>query len=149
MPPGRRSLPRFAVLVGLVALLGLLAACTGRPGSSPGFSGAPVGSALVQVGGLVTRGPVCPVERNPPDPSCAPRPVQGAVLVIADAAGRTVAQATSAADGRWTARLPAGSYVVAPQPVQGLLGRPQPLSFQVTADGASRSLDVEYDTGIR
>ena len=44
----------------------------------PGVSG---------VQGKATAGPTCPVERNPPDPQCAERPVAGAVLVFTNAAG--------------------------------------------------------------
>ena len=40
------------------------------------------------VRGTVTSGPTCPVVTNPPNPSCADRPVAGAVLVFRDASGR-------------------------------------------------------------
>ena len=100
------------------------------------------------IGGVATAGPVCPVEKNPPDPACAPRPVDGAVLVFGDAAGTEVARTTTAADGTFFAELPAGFYVVTPQPAQGLLGTPGPQSVTVT-DGAAVRLAFAYDTGIR
>jgi hypothetical protein len=125
----------LAVLLGLVVVF-LLGACT------------PAGSTY-EVGGHAMAGPVCPVERNPPDPSCAPRPVSGAVLIITTADGHEVGRATTTADGRWVLALPAGSYTLTPQPVTGLLGVARPVTFTVTAAGSSVSLDVTYDTGIR
>jgi len=100
------------------------------------------------IGGVVTAGPVCPVEKNPPDPACAPRPVDGAVLVFGDASGTEVARTTAAPDGTFFAELPAGFYVVTPQPAKGFLGTPGPQSVTVT-DGAAIRLALAYDTGIR
>ncbi len=100
------------------------------------------------IGGAVTAGPVCPVEKNPPDPACAPRPVVGAILIFRDAGGTEVARVTTAADGTFFAELPGGFYVVVPQPAKGLLGTPEPQSVTV-AEGTAERLDLSYDTGIR
>ena len=100
------------------------------------------------IGGVATAGPVCPVEKNPPDPACAPRPVEGAVLVVQNASGTEVARITTATDGTFFAELPAGFYVVTPQPTNGLLGTAGPQSVTVT-DGAVVRLAIAYDTGIR
>ena len=107
-----------------------------------------LGAGRTGIGGVVTAGPVCPVEKNPPDPACAPRPVDGAVLVVRNAAGTEVARVTTEADGTFFAELPGGFYVVMPQPAKGLLGTPGPQSVTV-ADGAAVRLDLSYDTGIR
>ena len=96
----------------------------------------------------LTAGPVCPVEKNPPDPACAPRPVDGAILLFRDAAGNEVARTTTAGDGTFFADLPGGFYVVVPQPVKGLLGTPGPQAVTVT-DGSAVRLALGYDTGIR
>jgi hypothetical protein len=74
--------------------------------------------------------------------------VGGAVLVFRDAAGTEVARVTTAVDGTYFAALPGGSYVLTPQPANGLLGTPGPQSVTVT-DGATVRLDLSYDTGIR
>ena len=125
----------------LASLLLVLAGCAApAPAATP--------TPGTGIGGVVTAGPVCPVEKNPPDPACAPRPVGGAILVIRDAAGTEVARATTAADGTYFTELPGGVYVVMPQPAKGLLGTPGPQSVTV-ADGATATLDVSYDTGIR
>jgi len=94
-------------------------------------------------------GPVCPIERTPPDPACAPRPVVGAVLLIAANDGHPVARATTDTDGRWTVTLAAGAYVLTPQAVSGLLGSALPLQFMVSATGSPVGLVVTYDTSIR
>ena len=139
---------RGAFALGLVLLVaaGCAGASTGAPPTSlpsPSEIGQKTG-----IGGVATAGPVCPVEKTPPDPACAPRPVDGAVLVFNDAAGTEVARTTTAGDGTFFAELPAGVYVVTPQPANGLLGTPGPQSVTVT-DGVTAHLDLAYDTGIR
>ena len=100
------------------------------------------------IGGVATAGPVCPVERVPPDPDCAPRPVAGATIVIRDASGAEVARVTTAADGAFFASLSAGKYLVEPQPVQGLMGAAGSQSVTVV-DGVATTILLAYDTGIR
>ena len=101
------------------------------------------------VRGTVTAGPTCPVERDPPDPGCAPRMVAGAVLVVTDATGTEVARATSAEDGTFSIELRPGAYRLAAQPFEGLMGTPEPMDFAVEAGAPMTELQVSYDTGIR
>jgi hypothetical protein len=70
-------------------------------------------------------------------------------MVITADSGHEVARATTGADGRWRAELPAGSYTLTPQPVSGLMGTAAPIQLTVTASGSPGDLDVAYDTGIR
>ena len=132
-----------------LAALGLLASgCAGTPTqASP--TPVPVPAAhRTGIGGVATAGPVCPVEKNPPDPACAPRPVPGAVLVIRDVSGSEVARVTTGADGAFVADLAAGGYVVEPQAVDGLMGTAGPQSVTVN-DGVVSTIQIGYDTGIR
>jgi len=108
----------------------------------------PAAADATGLGGIAVAGPVCPVETVPPDPDCAPRPVAGAILVIRDRAGSAVARATTEADGSFFVELPAGDYVVEPQPVDGLMGTAAPLAVTV-AEGLGVQVGIEYDTGIR
>ena len=84
------------------------------------------------IAGRAVAGPVCPVERIPPDPACADRPVAGAVIVVRDAAGAEVARATTAADGTFLVGVSRrGSWTVEPQPVEGLMGTPAAILVEV------------------
>lgn len=105
-------------------------------------------STFTGVTGRVTAGPTCPVE-NPNDPtSCQERPVAGALLVVTGAGGVEVARLASDSSGEYALGLQPGDYTLTPQPVQGLMGTPSPITFTV-ADGMPTVLDVSYDTGIR
>ncbi len=111
------------------------------PGSAPA-------AGRTGIGGRATSGPVCPVEQNPPDPACAARPVAGAVIMIRNAAGADLFRVTTGADGSFFAELPAGGYVVAAQPANGLMGTPAPVNVTVNP-GATSLVELSYDTGIR
>jgi len=101
------------------------------------------------VRGRVTAGPTCPVERDPPDPACADRPVAGAVLIFRDGAGTEIARVTSDADGTFAVTLAPGSYGLTAEPVEGLMGTPGPMDVEVAAGQPTAELVVSYDTGIR
>lgn len=123
------------ILVAVTSTVLLLVACGQTPETS------------FVVTGQVLAGPVCPVETNPPDPACAPRPVAGAIVVaVAESGDR--AETTTGADGRFSFELAAGRYEIVAQPAEGLMGTPEPIEVEV----ASGSIDLGvlmYDTGIR
>jgi len=125
-------------------------ATTESPAASD--SPAPIASASAPAVATVTihlvAGPVCPVERDSPDPACAPRAVPGAVVVLRDARGAERARASSDANGIVTFAIAPGTYELDAAAVAGLMGRPQALSLTV-AEGAPQTLTLEYDTGIR
>ena len=93
-------------------------------------------------------GPTCPVEREPPDPGCAPRPVDGATVVIKDRGGAEVARGVTGPDGSFVVDLAPGTYALEPMPVEGLMGTAAGISVEVDA-GAISEVQLEYDTGIR
>jgi hypothetical protein len=97
--------------------------------------------------GTATAGPVCPVERVPPDAGCAPRPVIGAVVDIRDAGGKQVAQAHTGSDGTFLVAVAPGTYTVTAEATTGIMHAPGPQSVTVT-DGVAL-VDLVYDTGIR
>jgi hypothetical protein len=135
----------------LLATLGLaVASCSDQPGSSTTASPTPVASPATGPGirGQATAGPVCPVEKNPPDPSCAPRPVSGAVVVVRSPAGAEVARATTGTDGTFVVAVPPGQYVVEGLPAAGLMGTPGPQNVTVTSS-VPATIELSYDTGIR
>jgi hypothetical protein len=101
------------------------------------------------VRGAVVAGPTCPVMTDPPDPSCADHPVEGAVLVVMTSDGTEIDQATSDAEGAFAFTLPPGAYRLEPQPVEGLMGTAEPIEFSVEWGMPVPELVVSYDTGIR
>jgi hypothetical protein len=122
----------------LVLAVGLLvAACGSAP--PPG----PTGTLTL----TLTAGPVCPVERIPPDPNCAPRPVANAEVIVLTVDGREVGRPRSDAAGKIRLTLPQGRYIVRPVQTNTFPIAPE----EVTVDVGSTPVDVElgYDTGIR
>jgi hypothetical protein len=136
----------------------VLIVCVLLAGCAPGGAGAPksvspFGSAAAEatrISGTVASGPVCPVQREPPDPGCAPRPVANAVVVAADAGGQVVARTTSGADGSYTLLVGiTGPVVVTALPVAGLMGAPAPVTLTLGSSPRVDGVNFEYDTGIR
>jgi hypothetical protein len=129
-------------MVRLLLLTLLLAGCAPDPTPSAG------GTGRIEV--EVVAGPVCPVEQEPPDPSCEPRPVAGANIFVQPADGRDilVGEAISGADGRATIEIAAGDYIVLGGDVEGLMGRPEPMTV-IVRGGATATVVLTYDTGIR
>lgn len=124
----------------LVALV--LAACAPVPTATPGGIGA------IEV--EVVAGPVCPVEQEPPDPNCEPRPVEGARIFLQPGDGRDilVGEATTDESGHATIQIAPGDYIVVGDEVEGLMGRPEPTAVTVSA-GQVVTITLTYDTGIR
>ena len=98
--------------------------------------------------GVLVSGPHCPVETDPPDPACAPRPVSGARLV-AEASDGMRTEAVSDAEGRFAIEVPAGQVTITFQPVEGLMGTPGPIDLILDPDEHLNMGELVYDTGIR
>lgn len=126
-------------VVVLVGVLGLLTACDPAPPRDEG-------SILF----VAMAGPTCPVETDPPDPDCAPRPVAGAQVFVMPANGQdiVIAQGETGADGRLTLAVPVGDYIVTAGAVEGLISAPEPVVLSVLA-GLTTEVPLGYDTGIR
>ena len=117
-------------------------------GCAPATSSTPTAIGTIQV--EVVAGPVCPVERNPPDPECEPRPVEGARIFVQPGDGRDilVAEATTDEGGHASIELTPGDYTIAGGEVEGLMGRPEPTTVTLSAD-QTVTISLSYDTGIR
>jgi hypothetical protein len=110
--------------------------------------GSSITERAAAVSGYVHAGPTCPVVQDPPEAGCEDRAVADGLLLILDATGAEVAAARTADDGTFEVTLPPGSYVLVPQPVEGLLGTAPRQNLEV-ADQPVTGLDIAYDTGIR
>ncbi len=99
--------------------------------------------------GTVMAGPSCPVERDPPEPGCADKPVATNVSVFRTSdPQRAVAVTHSSAQGTFQVSLPPGSYII----MSGPYGMPYPRCNDTTAvvDAAGYTeVVVSCDTGIR
>lgn len=135
----------IAPMTRVVALFTLVLLVAGCGGGSTTPSDSPNGRLAANLRVTVVASPVCPVERIPPDPACAPRPVEGAVLQIS---GTAETEIRSGVDGLAAARLAPGDYLLTPEPVEGLLGVAAPQTFTIGAEEVAE-LVVDYDTGIR
>ncbi len=91
----------------------------------------------------VTAAPTCPVARVD-DPACAPRPVADAEIRLQ---GPTSLTLTTDEHGRAHGKVAVGTYRLAPQPVNGLMGTPAPRTLAVHQ--TATSVSISYDTGIR
>lgn len=101
------------------------------------------------VRGQVLYGPTCPVQR--PGQTCE-RPYQATVVVTHARARGVIAGVGTSADGRFTVRVPAGSYLVKATSRTGTsrTGYPRPSSqvVSVTAHHFT-GLTIRFDSGIR
>ena len=126
---------RRKLLAGTLLTVLSVTACGGAPESG------------VVVSGMALAGPVCPVETNPPDPACAPRPVVGAIVLAVSDSGESV-ESTTGPDGQFSFVLPPGLYEIIAQSAAGLMGTPPPFQVEVLTLPVDLGV-LMYDTGIR
>lgn len=125
-------------LLSLALPLALLAAaCTGATLNTPSESSG--------IEGMVTIGPMCPVEIE--GQPCPDQPYQ-ATIAIEDAGGDEVARVESGEDGRFRFNLSPGSYTLVPQSPESRLPYAGEQPVEVTA-GRYTQVTIEYDSGIR
>ncbi len=126
---------RFAALIGTLAAMA---------GISLGTAGASSPRPDSGIDGLVLYGPTCPVQR--PGHTCV-RPFRARITITREPAGTVATRVRSAANGRFTARLVAGRYLLKPQN-----GKPFPraASREVTVTRHHFSaVTIRFDSGIR
>jgi hypothetical protein len=138
-----RNKPLCAAAGVLVAVALLAVALTLLAAGCGCGAGGPMASPDSGITGLVTIGPISPVEQAG-EPNDKP---YASTLQIEDAKGKTVAKVASDPDGRFTVALAPGSYTIEPQN-----GHPYPVAppQEVTvAPHRFTSVTVSYDSGIR
>jgi hypothetical protein len=121
------------------------------PASTPTAASAaavtpPAGSGIT---GLVFIGPVCPVETIQPAPECGDRPYVATLEFRRSATGTLVRTARSNRQGRFTARLAPGTYLLVPRPGRGIARPLRPRRAIRVVANRFTSVRVEYDSGIR
>jgi hypothetical protein len=96
------------------------------------------------VHGLVLYGPTCPVQR--PGHTCV-RPFQASITIRRESAGTVAARARSGPDGRFTARLRAGRYLLQPHNEKPYPRAP-PQVISVSRHHFT-AVTIRFDSGIR
>lgn len=102
------------------------------------------------VRGQVLLGPVCPVEHNPPDPACAPKPYKTTIDVWSTLTGSSYKRVATNASGIFNLSLAPGSYGL--KVSQATNGSPYPRCGEVAIVVAAKKFQdvtVNCDTGIR
>jgi len=125
---------------------------TSAPATTVTSTATSVAPAASAVRGTVAFSPVCPVEKVPPDPACAPRPGAARITLLRPD-GSVAAQGAAGADGHFALPVGPGDYTVQAVPVaaSATTGRPcvvTPSSVVVTPGNVS-TVTVACDTGIR
>jgi len=98
--------------------------------------------------GAVTLSPVCPVERIPPDPNCAPKPYETKIEVLSADGNKVIKTIQSKADGSFITTLPYGNYTI--QASGGnVYPSCSPVVVVIKPSKIATQADISCDTGIR
>jgi hypothetical protein len=102
--------------------------------------------------GVISIGPICPVERVPPDPACLPtaETYKAYPVSIFTADGkRKITQLSPSLDGSFSSELPPGNYLVVLEKAQNNIGGSNlPAEISITSLNTTL-LSISIDTGIR
>jgi hypothetical protein len=102
--------------------------------------------------GNISIGPICPVERDPPDPGCLPTAETYKaypVSVWTSNGRRKIAQINPALDGSFITELTPGNYLVILENEQNKIGSSTlPVGISIISKETT-SLNINIDTGIR
>ena len=102
--------------------------------------------------GVITIGPLCPVQTDPPDPACLPTAEtykSYPVVVMTSDGKKKVVQINPELNGSYSTELAAGSYLVVLDNNQNSISRSNlPLQVSIRPDNDTL-LNIDIDTGIR
>jgi hypothetical protein len=117
-----------------------------HPGKPPVPTPTPVVTGGVDA--IVTVGPTCPVQKDPPDPQCADKPYQTMLVLATTIIGKNGGVLVfSDAQGHFSRDLAPGTYTLRAQSSDPL-PRLAPMTFEVK-EGTRTKLTVQFDSGIR
>ena len=102
--------------------------------------------------GVISIGPICPVERDPPDPGCQPTAETYKaypVGVWTSNGRRKIAQINPSLDGSFRTELAPGNYLVILENGQNKIGSSNlPVGISIISEDTIL-LNINIDTGIR
>lgn len=136
----RRSLNIILSIVFLFGVLFILG-CSNQINQGTGF-----------LEGVISIGPICPVERIPPDPGCLPtaETYKAYPVSIWTSDGRKkIVQLNPALDGSYKTELVSGNYLVVLENGKNRIGSSNlPIKVSIIQENKT-ILNINIDTGIR
>lgn len=102
--------------------------------------------------GKISIGPLCPVEKDPPDPACIPtaETYKAYPVSIWSADGKSrIASLNPSIDGAYGIELNQGSYLVKLENVQTAIGGSNLPTVVIIFPNHDTELNIGIDTGIR
>jgi hypothetical protein len=132
----------FKLILSIVYIFGLLfLGCDKQSTQGTGF-----------LEGIISIGPICPVETDPPDPACLPTAdtyKAYPVSIWTLNGSKKIAQLNPALDGSYKTELVYGDYLVILENGQNKLGSSN-LPVEVSIIPQNKTvLNIDIDTGIR
>lgn len=134
---------RYTFISGIAFLTGLLfiLSCDKQSDKLPGF-----------LEGKISIGPICPVEKIPPDPDCLPtaETYKSYPVSVWTANGeKKILQLSPSLDGMFKCELTAGTYLVIVEKMGSSIGSVNlPAEITINSDQTT-TLNIDIDTGIR
>jgi hypothetical protein len=102
--------------------------------------------------GVIIIGPICPVEKIPPDPGCLPTAETYKaypVSVYSSDGKNKIEQLNPSLAGFYTSEIPAGKYLIVLEKAQNIVGGSNlPVSVSISSKDTT-ILNINIDTGIR
>lgn len=102
--------------------------------------------------GRISIGPICPVEKDPPDPGCLPTAETYdayPVSVWTSNGKRKIMQLNPELDGSYITDLEQGNYLIILETERGNIGSSNlPVEVTIQSDNVT-TLNIDIDTGIR
>jgi hypothetical protein len=125
----------------------------GRTGPSCEFAACPPVPAVPTqqdsgIQGTSFISPVCPVEKNPPDPGCNPKPYQATIIVKTSNGQTEVTRFTTMANGQFKVKLNPGAYLLVS--ANSSESYPRGTSQQVVVQkNKFTQVTITFDSGMR
>ena len=99
--------------------------------------------------GIIQIGPICPVEKDPPDPGCLPTAeTYKAYPIYINASNGSRTLINPALNGSFKIELPAGTYLLTLEKKQNIGSSNLPMVVSIDPLGET-VINIEIDTGIR
>mgnify|MGYP001580720233 CR=1 FL=1 len=102
--------------------------------------------------GKISIGPICPVEKDPPDPDCLPTAdtyKAYPVSIWTSDGRRKIMQISPELDGSYITNLEPGNYIIILETGRSNIGSSNlPVEVTIKSDNVT-TLDIDIDTGIR